>query len=210
MSGPRRGSAFRGVPGERVLEEAAGVRQRCGGGSVRGTLYCTNLRVAFVPALGAQGSRAFLHSEYDVALPCIRKLVAASSFAKPKVLTAASSLKFVPEELAVHCRDFRVLRFHFHESGLQLQAFRVATAIHWDPPGTGIPPALGPPRHWEDLRCRCRPLAAVGSCRDKAPPLTAGDVATRRPSRAEAGARRAEPGAALTQHGCLAFTALRR
>ncbi|XP_025941566.1 splicing factor 3B subunit 4 [Apteryx rowi] len=77
----------------------------------------------------APSSRTFLHSEYDVALPCIRKLVAASSFAKPKVLTAASSLKFVPEELAVHCRDFRVLRFLFHESGLQPQAFRVATAI---------------------------------------------------------------------------------
>ncbi|XP_067169606.1 myotubularin-related protein 11 [Apteryx mantelli] len=127
------GAAFRRVPGERVLAEAAAVRHRGGGGggSVRGTLYCTNLRVAFVPALGAQApsSRTFLHSEYDVALPCIRKLVAASSFAKPKVLTAASSLKFVPEELAVHCRDFRVLRFLFHESGLQPQAFRVATAI---------------------------------------------------------------------------------
>ncbi|NWY07161.1 MTMRB protein, partial [Nothoprocta ornata] len=54
---------------------------------------------------------------------------AACSFAKPKVLTAASSLKFIPEELAVHCRDFRLLRFHFHESGLQPQAFRVAMAI---------------------------------------------------------------------------------
>ncbi|XP_064355150.1 myotubularin-related protein 11 isoform X2 [Dromaius novaehollandiae] len=129
--GGRRGGALPAA-GERVLEQAAAAaaRQR-GGGSVRGTLYCTNLRVAFVPAPGAQApaSRPFPHSDYDVALPCIRKLVAASSFAKPKVLTAASSLKFVPEELAVHCRDFRVLRFHFHESGLQPQAFRVATAI---------------------------------------------------------------------------------
>ncbi|NWI16904.1 MTMRB protein, partial [Crypturellus soui] len=54
---------------------------------------------------------------------------AACSFAKPKVLTAASGLKFIPEELAVHCRDFRLLRFQFHESGLQPQAFRVS------PPG---------------------------------------------------------------------------
>ncbi|NXT74813.1 MTRAA protein, partial [Zapornia atra] len=79
--------------------------------------------------LQAPGSRAFFHSEYDVALPCIRKLVAASSFAKPKVLTATSTLKFIPEELAVFCRDFRLLRFHFHENGLAPQAFRVANAI---------------------------------------------------------------------------------
>ncbi|XP_074665379.1 myotubularin-related protein 11 isoform X2 [Strix aluco] len=107
--------AFPGLPGELVLEEAAGARQRCGGGdgSVPGTLLCTNRRVAFLPAQ-APGSRAFLH---------------ASSFTKPKVLTAASTLKFIPEELAVFCRDFRLLRFHFHENGLAPQAFRVANAI---------------------------------------------------------------------------------
>ncbi|KAM6234387.1 myotubularin-related protein 11 isoform 2-T2 [Porphyrio hochstetteri] len=122
--------AFPGLPGELVLEEAAGARQRCGegDGSVPGTLLCTNRRVAFLPAQ-APGSRAFFHSDYDVALPCIRKLVAASSFAKPKVLTATSTLKFIPEELAVFCRDFRLLRFHFHENGLAPQAFRVANAI---------------------------------------------------------------------------------
>ncbi|XP_068270830.1 myotubularin-related protein 11 [Nyctibius grandis] len=128
------GAAFAGLPGELVLEEAAGARQRCGDGdgdgdgSVPGTLLCTNRRLAFLPAQ-APRSRAFLHSEYDVALPCIRKLVAASSFAKPKVLTAASTLKFIPEELAVFCRDFRLLRFHFQENGLAPQAFRVANAI---------------------------------------------------------------------------------
>ncbi|XP_049661555.1 myotubularin-related protein 11 isoform X5 [Accipiter gentilis] len=46
-----------------------------------------------------------------------------------QVLTAASTLKFIPEELAVFCRDFRLLRFHFQENGLALQAFRVANAI---------------------------------------------------------------------------------
>ncbi|NXW47818.1 MTMRB protein, partial [Nyctiprogne leucopyga] len=72
------------------------------------------------------GSQIFLHSDYEVALPCIRKLVAASSFTKPKVLTAASTLKFIPEELAVFCRDFRLLRFQFPENGLAPQAFRVS------------------------------------------------------------------------------------
>ncbi|NWI04683.1 MTRAA protein, partial [Tichodroma muraria] len=56
-------------------------------------------------------------------------LTPASSFSKPKVLTAASSLKFIPEELAVFCRDFRLLHFYFPEDGLAPQAFRVANAI---------------------------------------------------------------------------------
>ncbi|XP_062488659.1 myotubularin-related protein 11 isoform X3 [Pezoporus occidentalis] len=128
MSGRR--PAFPGLPGELVLEEAAGARQRCGSdGSVPGTLLCTNRRVAFVPAQGPGSPRPFLPSEHEVALPCIRKLVAASSFTKPKVLTGASTLKFIPEELALFCRDFRLLRFHFHENGLAPQAFRVANAI---------------------------------------------------------------------------------
>ncbi|XP_051629997.1 myotubularin-related protein 11 isoform X3 [Manacus candei] len=122
--------AFPGLPGERVLEEAAGARQRCGdgGGSVPGTLLCTNRRLAFLPGQ-APSSHGLLRSEDEVALPCIRELVAASSFSKPKVLTATSTLKFIPEELAVFCRDFRLLRFHFPENGLALQAFRVANAI---------------------------------------------------------------------------------
>ncbi|XP_017584351.1 PREDICTED: myotubularin-related protein 11 [Corvus brachyrhynchos] len=83
-----------------------------------------------LPALPqAPGSRGLLHSEDEVALPCIRKLVAASSFSKPKVLTAASTLKFIPEELVVFCRDFRLLRFYFPENGLAPQAFRLANAI---------------------------------------------------------------------------------
>ncbi|NWX61477.1 MTMRB protein, partial [Promerops cafer] len=56
-------------------------------------------------------------------------LTPASSFSKPKVLTAASTLKFIPEELAVFCRDFRLLHFSFPENGLAPQAFRVANAI---------------------------------------------------------------------------------
>lgn len=121
----------------------------------------------------APGSRAFLHSDYDVALSCIRKLVAgksdnpeppcdelgrsqpaltatpstpaaASSCTKPKVLTAASTLKFIPEELAVFCRDFRLLRFHFQENGLALQAFRVSWR-GWQLRGTqgGFVPSSG-------------------------------------------------------------------
>ncbi|NWW07849.1 MTMRB protein, partial [Oreocharis arfaki] len=56
-------------------------------------------------------------------------LTPGSSFSKPKVLTAASTLKFIPEELLVFCRDFRLLRFYFPENGLAPQAFRLANAI---------------------------------------------------------------------------------
>ncbi|XP_041331168.1 myotubularin-related protein 11 isoform X2 [Pyrgilauda ruficollis] len=37
--------------------------------------------------------------------------------------------QFIPEELAVFCRDFRLLHFSFPENGLAPQAFRVANAI---------------------------------------------------------------------------------
>uniref|UniRef100_A0A8C3UVB5 Myotubularin related protein 11 n=1 Tax=Catharus ustulatus TaxID=91951 RepID=A0A8C3UVB5_CATUS len=106
--------------GERVLEEAAGARQRCGngGGSVPGTLLCTDRRLAFLPAGRASAGP-------DSLIPP----APASSFSKPKVLTAASTLKFIPEELAVFCRDFRLLHFYFPENGLAPQAFRVANAI---------------------------------------------------------------------------------
>ncbi|XP_050786648.1 myotubularin-related protein 11 isoform X2 [Gopherus flavomarginatus] len=131
--------AFPCIPGEHVLEAAAHVRKivrsRDGEGSVLGTLYCTNLRVAFVPepapgdTVGAPRCSTRLHSEHDVALLCIRRLVAVNSFTKAKVLTASSTLKFIPEELVLYCRDFRVLRFRFHDSGLEPRACQVTLAI---------------------------------------------------------------------------------
>ncbi|CAM2108227.1 unnamed protein product [Caretta caretta] len=131
--------AFPCIPGEHVLEEAARVRKivrsRDGQGSILGTLYCTNLRVAFVPepapgdTVGAPRCSTCLHSEHDVALPCIGRLVAVNSFTKAKVLTASSTLKFIPEELVLYCRDFRVLRFGFRDSSLEYQAFQVTLAI---------------------------------------------------------------------------------
>ncbi|XP_042296751.1 myotubularin-related protein 11 [Sceloporus undulatus] len=129
--------ALQCIPGEYIQEEAARVRKslssRDGDGYIPGTLYCTNLRVAFLPDLSPDSEdyscHSFMHSDYDVALSCIGRLVAVNSFTKAKVLTSTSTLKFIPEELVVYCRDFRVLHFHFHESGLEPQAFRVTMAI---------------------------------------------------------------------------------
>ncbi|XP_053134260.1 myotubularin-related protein 11 isoform X2 [Hemicordylus capensis] len=133
----RNSPALQCIPGEYIQEEAAHVRKsvasRDGAGYIPGTLYCTNLRVAFLPDPSPDAeectSHPFLHTDYDVALSCIGRLVAVNSFTKAKVLTSASTLKFNPEELIVYCRDFRVLRFRFHESGLEPQAFRVTMAI---------------------------------------------------------------------------------
>uniref|UniRef100_A0A8C0J018 Myotubularin related protein 11 n=1 Tax=Chelonoidis abingdonii TaxID=106734 RepID=A0A8C0J018_CHEAB len=102
--------------GEHVLEAAAHVRKivrsRDGEGSVLGTLYCTNLRVAFVPE-PPHSSTWFSP--------------AVNSFTKAKVLTASSTLKFIPEELVLYCRDFRVLRFRFCNSGLESRACQVSS-----------------------------------------------------------------------------------
>ncbi|XP_054854919.1 myotubularin-related protein 11 isoform X2 [Eublepharis macularius] len=139
MSGRRNKNcpALQCIPGEYIQEAATHVRKsvlsRDGEGYLPGTLYCTNLRVAFLPDPSANTGDCscppFMRSGYDVALPCIRRLVAVNSFTKAKVLTSTSALKFIPEELVIYCRDFRVLRFRFHESGLEPQAFRVTTAI---------------------------------------------------------------------------------
>ncbi|XP_067328463.1 myotubularin-related protein 11 [Anolis sagrei] len=127
--------ALQCIPGEYIQEEAAHVRKSVasGDGYIPGTLYCTNFRVAFLPDVVSDSedcsSPYFMHSDFDVALSCIGRLVAVNSFTKAKVLTGTSTLKFIPEELVIYCRDFRVLHFHFHESGLEPQAFRVTMAI---------------------------------------------------------------------------------
>ncbi|XP_053225358.1 myotubularin-related protein 11 [Podarcis raffonei] len=130
--------ALKCIPGEYIREEAAHVRKSIPSQDgeatyIPGTLYCTNLRVAFLPDPSPNtedcSCQTFMHSDYDVALPCIGRLLAVNSFTKAKVLTSTSTLKFIPEELIICCRDFRVLRFRFHDSGLEPQAFRVSMAI---------------------------------------------------------------------------------
>ncbi|XP_070622634.1 myotubularin-related protein 11 isoform X2 [Erythrolamprus reginae] len=125
------------IAGEYVQEAAGGVRKSIsspgGGGHIPGTLYCTNLRVAFLPDSSPNNQNdsccPFMCSDYEVALPCVGKLVAVNSFTKAKVLTGTSALKVTPEELVIYCRDFRVLRFRFHESGSDSPALRVTMAI---------------------------------------------------------------------------------
>ncbi|XP_072918442.1 myotubularin-related protein 11-like [Hemitrygon akajei] len=103
------------LPGEKVKGEVGARRYDSQGASTRGILLCTNFRVAFVPA-GVGDPQQVLDSGTaplgldEVALSCIERLVAVSS-SRSKVLTASSNLKFQPEEIRLHCRDFRLLHF---------------------------------------------------------------------------------------------------
>lgn len=129
--------AFKCLPGEYVYEVAVNVRKsisyKDSSGFVPGTLCCTNLRVAFRPerahTVEDNGSTIILSGEHDVALPCIEKILAVNSLPKTKVLTANTTLKFIPEELLIYCRDFRIMHFYFNQSGLETQAFRITNSI---------------------------------------------------------------------------------
>ncbi|XP_072138762.1 myotubularin-related protein 10-A-like isoform X1 [Mobula birostris] len=103
------------LPGEKVKGEVDARRYDSHGASARGILLCTNFRVAFVPAGVGDPQQALDAGTAplgpdEVALSCIERLVAVSS-SRSKVLTASSNLKFQPEEIRLHCRDFRLLHF---------------------------------------------------------------------------------------------------
>ncbi|XP_030042830.1 myotubularin-related protein 11 isoform X2 [Microcaecilia unicolor] len=124
------------LSGEYIHEEAIHVRKsvtcRDEVVYINGTLYCTNLRTSFIPHQAPEIENyqcQILNTNNDVALPCIERIVAVSSVAKPKVLTAHSTLKFIPEGLLIYCKDFRIMRFHFNDSGLEPQALRITMAI---------------------------------------------------------------------------------
>ncbi|XP_031823303.1 myotubularin-related protein 11 [Sarcophilus harrisii] len=120
--------ALRCLPGEKVLASAPGVRRGLEP-EIAGTLICTNLRLLFRPQ-GWQGRQdSILNSDYDFALSNIGRLEAVSGLGKPQILRPGSLLKFVPDEILIHGRDFRLLRVGFGDGGLEPLAFRVAMAI---------------------------------------------------------------------------------
>lgn len=52
-----------------------------------------------------------------------------SGLSRVQLLRPGSQLKFIPEELLIHGRDFRLLRVGFEAGGLEPQAFQVTMAI---------------------------------------------------------------------------------
>ncbi|XP_051013682.1 myotubularin-related protein 11 isoform X1 [Acomys russatus] len=116
------------LPGEQILAWAPG--QRKGQGlELPGTLICTNFRVTFQPCGWQRDQDTPLSTEYDFALINIGRLEAVSGVSKVQLLRPGSQLKFIPEEILIHGRDFRLLRVGFEAGGLAPQAFQVAMAI---------------------------------------------------------------------------------
>ncbi|ERE88442.1 myotubularin-related protein 11 [Cricetulus griseus] len=116
------------LPGEKVLAWAPGLRK---GRELElpGTLICTNFRVTFQPCGWQPNQDTPLSSEYDFALLNIGRLEAVSGLSRVQLLRPGSQLKFIPEEILIHGRDFRLLRVGFESRGLESQAFQVTMAI---------------------------------------------------------------------------------
>ncbi|XP_071971087.1 myotubularin-related protein 11 [Engystomops pustulosus] len=132
-----RSSGLRCLPGEHVHEESLRVRKRLhfkdGYHDVFGTLYCTSYRIAFRPDCfsSAQDSseEVIFDSDNDIALPCADRILAVANQSKIKIVTPSLSLKFVPEELLIYCRGFRLMHFHFSDNGLKTEAFSMTNTM---------------------------------------------------------------------------------
>uniref|UniRef100_A0A2K5S1E3 Myotubularin related protein 11 n=1 Tax=Cebus imitator TaxID=2715852 RepID=A0A2K5S1E3_CEBIM len=130
------------LPGEQILAWAPGVRKGLEP-EMSGTLICTNLRVTFQPCGWQRNQDTPLSSEYDFALVNIGRLEAGVHWGcwnslllllplfseNIQLLRPGSLLKFIPEEILIHGRDFRLLRIAFEAGGLEPQAFQVTMAI---------------------------------------------------------------------------------
>ncbi|XP_004618174.1 myotubularin-related protein 11 isoform X2 [Sorex araneus] len=116
------------LPGEQVLARAPGLRKGLEP-ELPGILICTNLRVIFQPYGWQRDEDTPLSSEYDFSLVNIGQLEAVRGPSRVQLLHPGSLLKFIPEEILIHGRDFRLLRVGFETGGLEPQAFQVAVAI---------------------------------------------------------------------------------
>lgn len=125
------------LPGEHVHEESLRVRKRLhfkdGYHDVYGTLYCTSYRIAFRPDYFCSpqdsSEEVIFDSDNDIALPCVDRILAVANQGKVKVVTPSLSLKFVPEELLIYCRGFRLMHFHFSDNGLKTEAFSMTNTM---------------------------------------------------------------------------------
>ncbi|KAJ8247893.1 hypothetical protein GJAV_G00251770 [Gymnothorax javanicus] len=131
------------LAGEIVVSEASFVRKCVGTDSSQddlwGKLICTNFKISFITQDSGPRQKLQLVNrllgEHDVPLACVEQLVAVNDAKrKRKVLGSNQKLKFSPTELIVHCKDFRIIRFSFDESGPE-NAKKVCLAIaHYSHP----------------------------------------------------------------------------
>ncbi|XP_006167300.1 myotubularin-related protein 10 isoform X2 [Tupaia chinensis] len=131
------------LPGEVIVNEVSFVRKCIAADTSQydlwGKLVCSNFRVSFLTddPVPSQKShyRNLLLGEHDVPLTCVERIVTVNDYKrKQKVLGPNQKLKFNPTELIIYCKDFRIVRFRFDESGPE-SAKKVCLAIaHYSQP----------------------------------------------------------------------------
>lgn len=114
------------LPGEIVVNEVNFVRKCIAADTSQydlwGKLICSNFKISFLTddpmPLQKFHYRNLLLGEHDVPLTCIEQIVTINDHKrKQKVLGPNQKLKFNPTELIIYCKDFRIVRFRFDESG---------------------------------------------------------------------------------------------
>ncbi|XP_063782317.1 myotubularin-related protein 10 [Pseudophryne corroboree] len=131
------------LPGEIVVNEVNFVRKCIASDTslydLWGKLVCTNFKISFItdnllPFQKFHYKNRLL-GEHDVPLTCIEQvLVVNDTKRKQKILSSNKKLKFNPTELIIYCKDFRILRFRFDESGPE-SAKKVCLALaHYSQP----------------------------------------------------------------------------
>lgn len=114
------------LPGEIVVNEVSFVRKCIATDTSQydlwGKLMCSNFKISFITddpmPLQKFHYRNLLLGEHDVPLTCIEQIVTVNDHKrKQKVLGPNQKLKFNPTELIIYCKDFRIVRFRFDESG---------------------------------------------------------------------------------------------
>eukprot|EP00069_Balaena_mysticetus_P018662 bmy_11616T0 len=140
------------LPGEIVVNEVNFVRKCIASDTSQydlwGKLICSNFKISFITdnpmPLQKFHYRNLLLGEHDVPLTCIEQIVTVNDHKrKQKVLGPNQKLKFNPTELIIYCKDFRIVRFRFDESGPEsakkviLLSFIMASKANGIPSGGG-------------------------------------------------------------------------
>lgn len=131
------------LPGEIMVNEVNFVRKCIASDTslydLWGKLTCTNFKLSFITDTPVPFQKFHyknhLLGEHDVPLTCIEQIVVVNDAKrKQKILSSNKKLKFNPTELIIYCKDFRILRFRFDESGPE-SAKKVCLALaHYSQP----------------------------------------------------------------------------
>ncbi|KAM9313038.1 myotubularin-related protein 10 isoform 1-T1 [Gastrophryne carolinensis] len=131
------------LPGEIVVNEVNFVRKCIASDTslydLWGKLVCTNFKLSFITDNPVPFQKFhyknLLLGEHDVPLTCVDQIVVVNDTKrKQKILSSNKKLKFNPTELIIYCKDFRILRFRFDESGPE-SAKKVCLALaHYSQP----------------------------------------------------------------------------